>query len=130
MTNRRPATDEIEPGIPATNEMPPNVPEGWEDEEEPAPLDVPQGVNQWGTTAREEALGESVDQRRKREEPDFPRRARPEPVRLMDDGDAAVEDLDYSLSAEEAAMQVVDEPPGANYDPDPGYLSDDDTGRE
>lgn len=27
-----------------------------------------------------------------------------------------------TLSAEEAAMRVVDEPPGMNYDPDPGYV--------
>ena len=27
-----------------------------------------------------------------------------------------------TLSAEEAAMRVVHEPPGMNYDPDPGYL--------
>ena len=32
--------------------------------------------------------------------------------------------LDDILSAEEAAMQVVDEPPGMNYDPDPGYVDD------
>lgn len=29
-----------------------------------------------------------------------------------------------TLSAEEAAMQVVDEPPGLNYDPAPGYVDD------
>ena len=30
------------------------------------------------------------------------------------------------LGPEEAAMRIVDEPPGAHYDPDPGYLDDDD----
>ena len=30
--------------------------------------------------------------------------------------------LEDALSPEEAAMQVVDEPPGMNYDPDPGYV--------
>ena len=30
--------------------------------------------------------------------------------------------LEDTLSAEEAAMQIVDEPPGMNYDPDPGYV--------
>lgn len=30
--------------------------------------------------------------------------------------------LDDAISPEEAAMQVVDEPPGMNYDPDPGYV--------
>ena len=35
------------------------------------------------------------------------------------EADARLED---SLSAEEAAMSIVDEPPGLNYDPDPGYV--------
>ena len=30
--------------------------------------------------------------------------------------------LEDTRSAEEAAMQIVDEPPGMNYDPDPGYV--------
>jgi hypothetical protein len=29
-----------------------------------------------------------------------------------------------SLSAEEAAMRIVDEPPGASYAPHPGYIDD------
>jgi hypothetical protein len=33
--------------------------------------------------------------------------------------DAGYED---TLSAEEAAMRIVEEPPGMNYDPDPGYV--------
>ena len=33
--------------------------------------------------------------------------------------------LEDAVSPEEAAMQVVDEPPGMNYDPDPGYVDND-----
>ena len=40
----RPARDEVAPGVPATEETPRNVPLGWESEEEPPPLDVPQGA--------------------------------------------------------------------------------------
>jgi len=32
--------------------------------------------------------------------------------------------LGLTLSAEEAAMRIVDEPGGMNYDPDPGYITD------
>jgi hypothetical protein len=32
--------------------------------------------------------------------------------------------LDDPVSPEEAAMQVVDEPPGMGYGPDPGYVDD------
>jgi hypothetical protein len=46
----------------------------------------------------------------------------------MDDEADAVGEIDAgfedTLSAEEAAMRVVDEPPGMNYDPDPGYVDD------
>ncbi|HET7719966.1 MAG TPA: hypothetical protein VFK43_08375 [Acidimicrobiales bacterium] len=33
--------------------------------------------------------------------------------------------LEVAVSPEEAAMRVVDEPPGMNYDPDPGYVDND-----
>jgi len=33
--------------------------------------------------------------------------------------------LEDAISPEEAAMQVVDEPPGMNDDPDPGYVDHD-----
>lgn len=55
-------------------------------------------------------------------------------VGTEEDGDPADEEEELAaevddgyattLSPEEAAMRVVDEPPGMNYDPDPGYLSD------
>ena len=45
----------------------------------------------------------------------------------MEDGEAdlfgeADSGPEGTLSAEEAAMCIVEEPPGMNYDPDPGYL--------
>jgi hypothetical protein len=111
----RPAPDEIEPGVPATSEMPANIAPGGEDEEEPPPRDYPQGVDDWGTTAREEALGESVASRAAREEPDFGERI------LSGDDPATASDL----APEEAAISVDDDPPGLNYDPDPGYVAPD-----
>lgn len=65
----------------------------------------------------------------------FPRRNRPGPVSLVDpsedgftdDEPDLVGELDADgeiLGPEEAAMRIVDEPPGANYDPDPGYVDD------
>ncbi|HVL29037.1 MAG TPA: hypothetical protein VM390_12865 [Acidimicrobiales bacterium] len=137
----RPAPDEIEPGIPATSEQPRAVPEGWEAEEEAPPLDVPQGVEEWGTTAREEAIGESVAMRSRREEPEVWERA-PAPdqeagVSVLEPGpdggltdtepDAIGElevDREYTVGAEEAAMRVEEEPAGLTYDRGPGYLDD------
>ena len=112
-SSTRPVADEIEPGVPATSEMPEGVPFGAEDEEEPVPLDVPQGVDEWGTTAREEAMGESLAQRVRREEPDF------------GEGGGGRGTDDAALAPEEAALRVEEEPAGLNYDPDPGYLRSD-----
>jgi len=137
----RPAPDEIEPGIPATSEQPAHVPQGGEAEEEPPPLDISQGVDEWGTTPREEAIGESVAMRARREEPEVWERGiavgSGGGVSLLepgsDDGltDAepdAVGELDadrqYTLAAEEGAMRVEDEPAGLTYDRSPGYLDD------
>ena len=132
----RPSPDTIAPGIPASEGMPPGVPAGWEAEEEPAPLEVPQGVETWGTTAEEELVGEPLSLRVRREERDI-ERPEPEQVRLLEPGaeDGLVDDepdsvgeLDMeasdTLSAEEAAMRIEDEPAGLNYDPDPGYLTE------
>lgn len=137
----RPAPDEIEPGIPATSEQPRDVPQGWEAEEEPPPLDFPQGVEEWGTTAREEAIGESVAMRARREEPEVWEQGLSEDIGvgvsllepgsddgLTDNEPDAIGELDpdrqYSLPAEEAAMRVEDEPAGLTYDSGPGYLDD------
>ena len=133
----RPAPDIIEDGIPATTEMPPGVPAGWEAEEEPQPLDFPQGAESWGTTAEEELKGESLALRVLREEPDVDEGRSQDGVRvlepgaeggLMDDEADAVGELDVepqdTLSPEEAAMRVEDEPAGLTYDAGPGYLDE------
>lgn len=111
----RPATDIVEDGVPAIDEQSAELlATGEQAEGEMAPLDDPQGVEEFGTTAAEQRLGESVAQRADREQPE----------RLGEDPDAdagLVED--DTPSAEEAAMRVEAEPAGMNYDEDPGYLS-------
>lgn len=134
----RSTPDEVEPGIPATTEIRRDQwLAGTEDDAEPAPLDRPQGVEEWGTTAREEELGESLDQRRRREVPDdlvpadgHVSRSLVDPVPAGDldqEGDL-VADLDESpedtLATEESAIRIVDEAPGATDDADPGYLDE------
>lgn len=131
----RPARDEVAPGVPATEEVPRDVPAGWESDEQPPPLDFPQGATAWGVTPDEERRGEPLSERRKHEEPDFPRRARDQGFAVVDPSEDGfvdeeadlVGELDpdgEALGPEEAAMRIVDEPPGANYDPDPGYVDD------
>lgn len=115
----RPAPDLVEDGIPATVDDPPHL-STEAVEGEPAPLDFPQGVEEWGTTKAEERMGESVRMRAAREEPD-----------LLDELEADEEagtGIAGALSAEEAALHVEDEPEalGMSFAPDPGYLDDDD----
>jgi hypothetical protein len=50
---------------------------------------------------------------------------------VLDDEPAMIADedllLDETVPAEEAAIRIVREPPpGANWDPDPGYIEDED----
>lgn len=139
----RPAPDIIEDGVPATSEIPENqlltadTLEG-----EIPPRDRPQAVKDWGTTASEQLAPEPMDVRLAREVPDvteaesdYADRQFVEPgadAGLADDEADAVGEVDAgfedTLSAEEAAMQVVDEPPGMNYDPDPGYVDEQEIG--
>jgi len=133
----RPAPDVIEDGIPATEEVPEELLRTGEVSEGPVPpLDRPQAVDEWGVTPREQELGEPLDVRLRRERPD--RFGAPEDdVRqvfepgaeyFVDDEPAVVGEFDAlwedTLSAEEAAVRVVDEPPGVTYDEGPGYLED------
>ena len=114
----RPAPDLVEDGIPATVDDPPHL-STEAVEGEPAPLDFPQGVEEWGTTALEERMGEPLALRVRREEPD---------VVPGDEEDRTGTGVADALSAEEAALRVEDEPEelGMSFAPDPGYLSDDD----
>lgn len=135
----RPAPEVVEAGVPATDEIPEDVlMTGDPLEGELPPLDRPQAVTDWGTTASEQLASEPLDVRVAREEPDFETadvyadRQFLEPgaeggladdeADVLGEADAGLED---SLSAEESAMRVVDEPPGMNYDPDPGYIDRD-----
>ena len=117
MTNRdewRPAADEVEPGVPATEDIPDAAFRtgqwGGGEEESPMP-DEPMGVDEYGTTAAEERIPESLADRIAREVPDVG----------FDAGDQ---------SAEEAAMHVVDEDdaPGLTYDASPDYVGDEPPG--
>ncbi len=132
----RPAPEVTEDGVPSIEEIPENVLlTGDPLEGELPPLDRPQAVTDWGTTASEQLASEPLEVRLAREEPDvemaevYADRQFLEPGGdggLMDDeadvlgeADAGLED---TLSAEESAMRIVDEPPGMNYEPDPGYI--------
>jgi hypothetical protein len=132
----RPAPEVTEDGIPSTSEIPEDVLlTGDPVEGDMPPLDRPQAVKDWGTTASEQLASEPMEVRVAREVPDveaadaYLDRQVLEPGAdggLGDDEADSVGELDIgledTLSAEEAAMQVVDEPPGMNYDPDPGYV--------
>jgi hypothetical protein len=134
----RPAPEVTEDGIPSIEEIPADVLlTGDPLEGELPPLDHPQGVNAWGTTASEQLGPESLEDRLRREvpedqpgdlgadvqflEPGADGGLGDDEADLLGEADAGFED---TLSAEEAAMRVVDEPPGMNYDPDPGYVDD------
>ena len=137
----RPAPELSEDGIPAIEEIPESqLLTGDQLEGEMPPLDRPQAARGWGTTTSEQLGAEPLDIRVAREEPevttidedDYTDRQFVEPGAeggLDDDEGDSVGEMDAgledSLSAEEAAMRVVDEPLGMNYDPDPGYVDDD-----
>ena len=137
----RPAPEVSEDGVPATEEIPEDVLlTGDPVEGDMPPLDHPQGVEDWGTTASEQLGSEPLDVRLAREEPDVglagagitatgSDRQFIEPgadAGLGDDEADAVGEVDVgledTLTAEESAMRVVEAPPGLNYDPDPGYV--------
>jgi len=132
----RPAPELSEDGVPAIDEIPEEVLlTGDPLEGELPPLDRPQAVTDWGTTAAEQLGDEPLAVRARREEPevgmadsDVGDRQFLEPgaddglddeADLVGESDGGWED---TLSAEEAAVRVVDEPGGMNYDPDPGYV--------
>lgn len=135
----RPAPELSEDGVPAIEEIPEDVLlTGDPLDGELPPLDFAQAVTGWGTTASEQLASEPLEVRLAREEPDFETadeyadRQFLEPgaeFGLGDDEADSIGEVDTgmedTLSAEEAAMRIVDEPPGMNYDPDPGYLDQD-----
>ena len=133
----RPAPEVSEDGVPATSEIPEEILlTGDPVEGDMPPLDRPQAVKDWGTTVSEQLGPEPLDVRLAREVPDtataesgYADRQFLEPGAdggLGDDDADSIGEadggLEDTLSAEEAAMHVVDEPPGMNYDPDPVYV--------
>ena len=132
----RPAPEVTEDGIPSTSEIPEDVlVTGDPVEGDMPPLDRPQAVKDWGTTTSEQLGSEPMEVRLAREVPDVEAGDAYLDRQILEPGaDGGLGDeepdslgevdmgLEDSLSAEEAAMQVVDEPPGMNYDPDPGYV--------
>ncbi|MDQ1724222.1 MAG: hypothetical protein QOG52_1250, partial [Frankiaceae bacterium] len=69
--NGEPADPYEEAGLPSTdNALPGKQITGDTQDEMVVPGDRPQAVNQWGTTALEESLGEPLDVRLSHEEPD------------------------------------------------------------
>jgi hypothetical protein len=92
----------------------------------------------WGTTPEEQRRGEPLDVILAREEPDAPvvidesvagHLYQPGAESWADDEPAEVGDVDAiwedTLSAEESAVHIVDDPPGATDDESPGYLDGD-----
>ena len=101
MTERklpRPSGDVVEDGVPATEEVRNETLATGDAGVADMPMpDRPLGADQWGITAFEEAQGEPLDRRLAHERPDTGR-------------DSAADSVPSdSLSAEEAAMRVVDE---------------------
>ena len=117
----RPAPEEVEAGVPTAEDIPEgHLRTGDPLEGDMPPLDDPQAVEDWGVTAAEQQGAEPLGLRVQREEPDVL-------DELSADADAGTGlggPVD-TLTAEEAAVRVEEEPAGMNYDPDPGYLSED-----
>ncbi len=121
----RPAPDIVEDGIPAVEEVGQNVLETGDssDEGEIAPLDFPQGTNQWGTTASEQRRDEPLDQRYLHEQSEnrSPSHDQVLPFSSPDSQDGGLFDseseeiaeqdfeLEDALSPEESAMHFEDE---------------------
>ncbi len=126
-------------GIPEPDEQPPGLSRsGGAAEGFVAPRDHARVVEDLRTTAAGELSDEPLGQRVRREEPDFGERRRPgdlgegrvvqpdaggeyddtpeEVAELMDDA--------YGMTAEEAAVHVVEDPPGLGEGM-PGYLGND-----
>ncbi len=101
MTERklpRPAGDIVEDGVPATEEVRDEILRTGETGMADMPMpDRPLGADQWGITDMEQRRGEPLDRRVAHERPEG--------------RDVAFDDglVDDTLSAEEAAMHVVDD---------------------
>jgi hypothetical protein len=136
----RPAPEILEDGIPATEELTEEQLLTLELVEGPIPpIDRPLALDEWGVTPAEERAGLSLDRWLDLEEPDDTRPRVVDRIRqtfqpgaddsLIDVEGAEVALLDDSLgdtlSPEEAAIRIEEQPGGLTYDEGPGYLEDD-----
>jgi hypothetical protein len=133
----RPAPDVVAAGVPAIEEIPEEVIlTGDVGSTESPPGDRPMGVTERQVTPAGQRRPETLEERMRREQRSDTRGGRVVPRQLyepgadedgIDDEAAMIADEDAivegTLSAEEAAMRVVESPPGASLDDDPGYLS-------
>jgi hypothetical protein len=132
-------TSPEEEGIPDVDELPPGLARTGDPLEGiVAPRDHPLAADDYGTTPAEEALGESLEQRMLREEPEplgwaladddvEPAAVQPDEG-MVDYDDTAEEVADlvadpFGLSAEEAAVRIETNPAGLGRGSD-GYLDD------
>ncbi|MDP8992269.1 MAG: hypothetical protein M3N31_04345 [Actinomycetota bacterium] len=134
----RPASDVTEAGVPAVDEVPDEmVRTGDIQESEAPPLERPQGVEEYGTTAAEQQQPETVQDRLAREQPEagapveagMGSVAVPEtPGGVLDPHTDVVGDEDPlpedTLAPEETALRQTDDLPGATDEPTPGYLEE------
>jgi hypothetical protein len=115
-----PADPYEEQGLPATdNFLPGKEIAGDTQDFMVVPGEEPEAVDDWGTTALEETLGEPLDARLAREEPD---------VLAAADRPASAEfdsDNPYPLDREEHVGRLVDLDEGAREDVDPEMTGDD-----
>jgi hypothetical protein len=126
MTERdlpRPSGDVVEDGVPATEEVRDELLQTGDPAVGDMPMpDEPIGAHEWGITEFEERSGEPLDRRLARETPDIGASTIDEGARFSEPGaDADYDDLEAAsvadpdisrydtLSAEEAAMHIVDE---------------------
>ena len=120
----RPAGDVVEDGVPATEEVRDEILRTGDTGVADMPMpDRPLGADKWGITEMEERMGDSLDRRLAREQPDVPAGGDDDGAgRFSEPGaDADYDDLEGasvadaeagrydSMSAEEAAMHIVDE---------------------
>jgi hypothetical protein len=123
MTERdlpRPAGDVVEDGVPATEEVRDEVLRTGDTGVADMPMpDRAMAADKWGVTDLEERMGDSLDRRLAREQPDVPERGGGDGQRFSEPGaDANYEDNEAdsiadsdvsrydTMSAEEAAMHV------------------------
>lgn len=99
-------------GVPDTDSQPPGIGADLAQEAMMLPRDTPLGSASWGTTAREERQGESLEQRLAQEQPDVLPGGHGHEGRLVDNGAGDTQEVGVmsddtaGMSAEEAAVHV------------------------